>query len=72
VNFARKFAPTLLCIVGTQIEGDRVEVLASSIGFDNSYVVDSQGRSGGIGLFCNNSLKVESLGYSVYHLRCLS
>ena len=50
-EFTRKFAPTLLCIVETQIEGARVESLASSIGFDKSYAVDSNGRSGGIGLF---------------------
>ena len=67
-EFARKFASTLLCIVETQIEGSRVEALASSIGFDNAYAVDSQGRSGGIGLFWNNEIKVEILGYSVYHL----
>ena len=67
-EFAKKFTPTLLCIVETQIEGRRVEALASSIGFDNSYAIDSQGRSGGIGLFWNNSIKVEILGYSCYHL----
>ena len=42
--------------------------MASSIGYDNSYAVDSQGRSGGIGLFWNNAIKVEILGYSGYHL----
>ena len=67
-NFARQFAPTLLCIVETQIEGARVEALASTLGYDKSYVVDSRGRSGGIGLFWNDSIKVEILGYSDYHL----
>ena len=67
-EFAKKFTPTLLCIVETQIEGSRVEALASSIGYDNAYAVDSQGRSGGIGLFWNNVIKIEILGYSCYHL----
>ena len=67
-DFARKFTPTLLCIVETQNDGARVESMASSIGYDKSYAVDSNGRSGGIGLFWNNSIKIEILGFSVYHL----
>ena len=47
-EFARKFAPAILCIVETQIEGSRVEALASTLGYDRAYAVDSQGRSGGI------------------------
>ena len=57
-----------MCVVETQIEGARVEALAGTLGFDNSYAVSSQGLSGGIGLFWNNSIKVEILGYYVYHL----
>ena len=69
-DFARKFAPTLLCIVETQLEGSRVEVLAGTLGDDNVYVVSSRGRSGGIGLFWNNAINLEILGYSDYHLDC--
>ena len=61
-EFARKFAPTLLCIVETQIEGSRVEALAGTLGYDSSYVVDSRGRSGGLGSFWNNARNVEILG----------
>ena len=67
-EFAKKFAPTLLCIVETQIEGSRVENLANTLGYDNAYAVDSQGRSGGLCLFWNNEIKIEVLGYSCYHL----
>ena len=42
-DFARKFAPTLLCIVETQIDGDRVEALSGTLGYDNAYAVSSQG-----------------------------
>ncbi|KAE8793329.1 hypothetical protein D1007_32030 [Hordeum vulgare] len=70
-NFVRQFPPTMLCIVETQIKGYRVEVLVSTLGYDNAYAVDSQGRSGGMGLFWNNSTEVEILGYSVYHLDVL-
>ena len=70
-DFARQFAPTLLCIVETQIDGNRVEALAGTLGYDNAYAVSSQGRSGGIGLFWNNSINVEIFGYSDYHLDVL-
>jgi hypothetical protein len=35
----------------TKIAGKRVEKLASSLGFQGSFSVDSVGLSGGIGLF---------------------
>ena len=67
-DFTRKLAPTLLCIVETQIEGSRVENLAGTLGYDKSYAVDSRGSSGGLGLFWNKEIKIEVLGYSDYHL----
>lgn len=50
-EIAKEFAPTLLCIVEIQIDKVRVESLASAIGFDKSYAISSNGRSGGIGIF---------------------
>ena len=67
-DLARNFAPTLLCIVETQIDRSRVESLAATFGYDNAYAGDSEGRSGGIGLFWNNEIKIDILGYSRYHL----
>ena len=69
-DLVRKFAPTLLCIVETQLDRVRVESLAGTLGFDNAFVVSSQGRSGGLGIFWNNPIKIEILGYSVYHIDC--
>jgi hypothetical protein len=45
-----------------------VESLSSSLGFDRSFAISSNGRSGGIGVFWNNSIKIELLPYSQYHL----
>ena len=67
-DFAKKFTPTVLCIVETQVKGARVEALANTLGYDNAYAIDSQGRSGGIGIFWNNTINVEILGDSVYHI----
>jgi ribonuclease HI len=63
-----KYAPSILCILETQINKDRVEGLSGSIGFDNGYAIDSSGRSGGIGVFWNNEIKLNCLGYSKYHI----
>lgn len=67
-DLAKNYAPALLCILETRIGKTRVESLAASIGFDNAYAIDSVGRSGGIGLFWNNSIKINILGYSDYHV----
>mgnify|MGYP000877980489 CR=1 FL=1 len=69
-EIVKNFAPIVLCIVETQIEKSRVERLAASVGFDNGYAISSVGRNGGIGLFWNNEIDIEILGYSDYHLDC--
>uniref|UniRef100_A0A8R7UTA1 Endonuclease/exonuclease/phosphatase domain-containing protein n=1 Tax=Triticum urartu TaxID=4572 RepID=A0A8R7UTA1_TRIUA len=60
-----------LCILETQVERTRVESLAGSIGFTNSFAVSSSGRSGGLGIFWNDETKVEVNGYSEYHIDVL-
>ena len=63
-----KFAPSILCIVETQINKTRVEGLAASLGFDNGYAIDSFRRSGGIGVFWNKGINLVTLDYSKYHI----
>ena len=67
-DFARDHAPSILCVVETQLHKSRVERLARTLGFDQSFAVSSSGRSGGIGMFWNNNINVEILPYSQYHL----
>lgn len=54
----------------TRIDNKRVESLAGTLGFDHVYAIDSQGSSGGIGIFWKNTIKLEILGSSVYHIDC--
>ena len=63
-----KYAPRVLCIVKTQISGVRAESLASTIGYDNSFAVDSSSMSGGLAIFWNNEIKIEIFVYSRYHI----
>jgi hypothetical protein len=67
-DMTRQHAPSILCILETQIEGSRVESLAGSLDFNKSFAVSSSGRSGGLGIFWNDSIKVEVIGYSEYHI----
>lgn len=64
--------PSVLCVLETQVRKTRVEGLKSTLGFDNSFAVSSLGRSGGIGLFWNNEIKVEILSYSQYHIDAIA
>jgi exonuclease III len=67
-DLAKDYAPSVLCLLETQIDKKRVEGLARTLGFDNSFAVSSQGRSGGLGLFWNNEINLEVLPYSQYHI----
>ena len=49
-------APSVLCIVETQIAKNRVEGLAASLGFDSSFAVASSGRSGGLCIFWKSTV----------------
>jgi hypothetical protein len=47
---------------------DFVTKLVSSLCFDHAFVVSSAGRSGGLGMFWNNEIRIDILGYSQYHI----
>ena len=70
-DFARHLAPSIICILETQIEGKRVENLVESLGYNKSFAVNSSGRSGGLGIFWKDEIKVEVIGYSKYHIDVL-
>lgn len=67
-ELVNKFAPVVLCLVETLLNKARAEILAHSFGFGTSYAVGSSDRSGGLVIFWNISIKLEDLGYSIYHI----
>jgi hypothetical protein len=67
-DFARCFAPSILCVIETQVHRSRVEGLRHTLGYDHSFAVSSSGRSGGLGIFWDNGIKIEILPYSQYHI----
>ena len=64
----RRFRPTILCVVETQLHKIRADNLAGRLGFDRSFAVTSSGHSGGLGLYWNNEIKLDMLSYSQYHI----
>ena len=44
-EIAKKFAPTVLCVIETQVNKARVEGLKGTLGYDNAFAVSSSGRS---------------------------
>jgi exonuclease III len=64
-DFARKYAPTVLCVLETQVDRTRAESLSRTLGYDHAFAVRSFGRKGGICIFWNNDIKVEILPYSI-------
>ncbi|XP_073367941.1 uncharacterized protein [Aegilops tauschii subsp. strangulata] len=67
-ELANKFALAVLCLVETQLDSARAEILSLSFGYNKSFAVSSSGRSGGLVLFWNNEIKLEIQGYSKYHI----
>ena len=67
-DFATEHAPSILCVVETQLSKKRVEGLAGTLGLDKSFALSSSGRKGGIGIFWKNDINIEILPYSQYHL----
>ncbi|TVU49586.1 hypothetical protein EJB05_00900, partial [Eragrostis curvula] len=67
-DLAKDYAPSVLFIMETQIDKYRVENLRYTLGFDNSFAVNSDGRSGGLGLFWQNDVVVSIKKYSNYHI----
>jgi hypothetical protein len=57
-ELVKRFKPTMLCVLETQVHRSRVEGLARRLGFDNSFVVSSDGRSRGLGVFWNKEIKL--------------
>jgi exonuclease III len=67
-EFVSKFSPAILCIQETQISKACTEALTTSLGFDCSFAIGSDGRSAGLGMYCNIDLTISDLGYSKYHI----
>ena len=60
--------PSLLFVMETKIRGKRVEDLKHVLGFSGCFAVDSDGLSGGVGLFWTSDVVVDLQNYSLSHI----
>lgn len=60
--------PAFLFVMETKIKGKRVESLQPLLWFAGSFAVDSDGFSGGIGLFWSEDVHVELKNYNQAHI----
>jgi len=67
-EMAKKYAPSVLCVLETQVHKSRVEGLKSTLGYDNTFAVSSSSRSGGLGIFWNNGIKIEISFYLTHSI----
>jgi exonuclease III len=67
-EFAKDAAPSVLCVLETQVHRSRVEGLKKTLGYANAFAVSSNGRSSGFGIFWNNNISVTLLPFSQYHI----
>jgi hypothetical protein len=67
-TIVKQEGPSLLFIMETKIKGKKVENLQRLLGFAGCFAVDSNGLSGGIGLFWDDTVEVELKNYSQAHI----
>jgi hypothetical protein len=67
-DLAKCYTLSIVFVVETQLHKTRVESLSRTLRFDKAFAISSSGRSGGLGVFWNNEMKIDILPYSQYHL----
>ena len=60
--------PIVLFMMETKIKAKRVEELQTVLGFAGCYAVDSDGLSGGVGLFWSSNVDVDLKNYGQSHI----
>ncbi|KAG6683712.1 hypothetical protein I3842_12G027600 [Carya illinoinensis] len=63
--------PRIVFLSETKCRRDRVEGVRNKVGFDESFVVDSVGRSGGLAMVWKAEMQVDLYSYSQSHISLL-
>lgn len=67
-EMVKSHQPRILFLSETLVEGNKIETLASKIGYENFFSVDRQGRSGGLAVFWRNNVRCFVVDYSQNHI----
>jgi hypothetical protein len=66
-----KFCPRMVFISETRQQSTRVSNLRSRLGLNKSFVVDGQGKGGGLVLFWDDSINIKILSYGCHYIDTL-
>jgi hypothetical protein len=67
----RKFCPKVVFLSDTRQQSNRVSNLRHRLGLNKSFVVDGQGKGGGLVLFWEESINIRILSYGYHHIDTL-
>ncbi|CAM8966334.1 unnamed protein product [Rhodiola kirilowii] len=67
-NLVRIYKPSLIGVMETKAEKERMEQVRRQLGFDCGFSVERKGRSGGLAIWWNNSCKLAVKSFSDYHI----
>jgi hypothetical protein len=63
--------PSLVFFMETKLQAHRFEAIRVRLGFQNIFVVDSMGRSGGLALFWTEHQSIDIQNYSRRHINAI-
>jgi hypothetical protein len=66
-----QYCPKVVFISETRQQRDRVSNLHHRIGLKDSFVVDGQGKGGGLVLFWDDAIKLNALSYGMHYIDTL-
>jgi hypothetical protein len=64
----KKKRPELVFLMETKLGGNKMATIRQKVGFKNTFVVDSVGRSGGLALLWSDEISFEIQNYSQQHI----
>ncbi|CAM8963356.1 unnamed protein product [Rhodiola kirilowii] len=67
-NLVRIYKPSLIGVMETKAEKERMEQVRRQLGFYCGFSVERKGRSGGLAIWWNNSCKLAVKSFSDYHI----
>jgi hypothetical protein len=70
-GLVHEYCPNIVFLSQTRQHRDRVSNLQYRIGSKHCFVVDGVVKGGGLGLFWDESIKVDILSYGLHHIDCL-
>jgi exonuclease III len=70
-RMVKKKRPKLVFVMETKLQAQKFGCLKIKLGFDNVFVVDSVGKSGGLALFWSSEVDIEIQNFSRRHINAV-